>query len=94
MSANILYAKAQEGVTKKLMVKKAEGKSYHDRSSNVLPELEIGQEVRVAWQRNKTLGGTYMCREAVRSLIYGRSQYTDHTSKQRGFEAQERHRPS
>ena len=54
ISANLLYPKVEEGVTKKLKVKRQKAKSYHDRSSIVLPELEIGQEVRVAGQRNKT----------------------------------------
>ena len=35
-----------------------------------------------------------MCREAVQSPIYGESQWSDHTSKQRSFEAQKRYRPS
>ena len=53
ISANLLYPKVEEGVTKKLQVKRQQAKSYHDRSSIVLAELEIGQEVRVAGQRNK-----------------------------------------
>lgn len=54
IAANLLYPKVEEGVTKMLKLKRQKAKSYHDRSSIVLPELEIGQEVRVAGQRNKT----------------------------------------
>ena len=54
ISANLLYPKVEEGVTRKLKLKRQKGKSYHDRSSIVFPEHEIGQEVRVAGQRNKT----------------------------------------
>ena len=53
ISANLLYPKVEEGATKKLKVKRQKAKGYHDRSS-ILPELEIGQEVRVAGQHNKT----------------------------------------
>lgn len=54
IAANLLYPKVEEGVTKMLKLKTQKAKSYHDGSSIVLPELEIGQEVRVAGQRNKT----------------------------------------
>lgn len=54
IAANLLYPKVEEGVTKMLKLKRQKAKSYHDRSSIVLPELEIGHEVRVAGQRNKT----------------------------------------
>ena len=56
MSANLLYPKVEEGVTKKLKVKRQKAKSYHDGSCILLSELEIGQEVRLAGQRNKNLG--------------------------------------
>ena len=54
IAANLLYPKVEERVTKMLKLKTQKAKSYHDGSSIVLPELEIGQEVRVAGQRNKT----------------------------------------
>ena len=54
IAANLLYPKVEEGVTKMLKLKRQKAKSYHDRSSIVLSKLEIGQEVRVAGQRNKT----------------------------------------
>lgn len=54
MSSTLLYPKVVEGVNEKLQVKRQKAKSYHDRSTKILPELEIGQEVRVASQKNKT----------------------------------------
>ena len=37
-----------EGVKKKIELKRQKAKSYYDRSAHPLPQLEIGQEVRVA----------------------------------------------
>ena len=53
VSANLLYPRVEEGVKEKLKAKKQTAKGYYDRSAKVLPELEIGQEVRVSGQRNK-----------------------------------------
>jgi len=53
VSANLLYPRVEEGVKEKLKAKKQRAKGYYDRSAKVLPELEIGQEVRVVGQRNK-----------------------------------------
>ena len=54
VSSNLLYPKVEEGVTEKLKIKRQKAKSYHDRGAKLLPELEVGQEVRVAGQRSKT----------------------------------------
>ena len=54
VSANLLYSRVEEGVKEKLKAKRQSAKGYYNRSARVLPELEIGQEVRVAGQRNKT----------------------------------------
>ena len=54
VSANLLYTRVEEGGKEKLKAKRQSAKGYYDRSARVLPELEIGQEVRVAGQRNKT----------------------------------------
>ena len=37
-----------EGVEKKIELKRQKAKSYYDRSAHPLPQLEVGQEVRVA----------------------------------------------
>lgn len=70
ISANLLYPKVEEGVTKKLKVKRQKAKSYHDRSSIIPPELEIGQEARAARQRNKTWeAGIFVEKLSDRSYI-------------------------
>ena len=38
----------EEGVEKKIKLKRQKAKSYYDRSAHPLPQLEVGQEVRVA----------------------------------------------
>ena len=47
-ATSLLYPKVLENVTEKLKIKRQKAKWYHDRSTRTLPELEIGQEVRVA----------------------------------------------
>jgi len=44
----------EEGVTEKLNIKRQKAKSYYDRGAKLLPELEVGQEVRVAGQHSKS----------------------------------------
>ena len=86
VSANLLYPRVEEGVKEKLKAKRQTAKGYYDRSTKALPELEIGQEVRVAGQRNKIWEpGT--CVQKIPCW----SQWKHTTPKQRGTEAQERH---
>ena len=49
----LLYPKVITDVKEKLQVKRRMANSYHDRTSKTLPPLEVGQEVRVASQKNK-----------------------------------------
>ena len=52
---SLLYPNFPECVTEKLKLKQQKAKWYHDRSALTLPELEVGQEVRVApLQKNDT----------------------------------------
>ena len=54
-ATNLLYPKVLENVTEKLKLRRQKAKWYHDRSSRNLPDIEIGQDVRVApLQRNQT----------------------------------------
>ena len=54
-ATNLLYPKVPESVTEKLKLKRQKAKWYHDRSSRILPEIEIGQDVRIAsLQKNQT----------------------------------------
>ena len=54
-ATNLLYPRVPENVGEKLKLKRQKAKWYHDRSALFLPEIDIGQEVRVApLQRNET----------------------------------------
>ena len=70
VSANLLYPRVEEGVKEKLKAKRQTAKGYYDRSAKVLPELEIGQEVKVADQRNKVWeAGTCVQKLSDRSYL-------------------------
>ena len=47
ISTNFLFPEVPEGVQNQLQQKRQMAKSYHDRNVKVLPDLEIGQEVRL-----------------------------------------------
>ena len=53
-ATSLLYPKVVEGVQDKLTQKRQKSKGDHDLRTKVLPELQVGQEVRVAGQRTKT----------------------------------------
>ena len=46
-ASTLLRPQVVSGVEKKIELKRQKAKSYHDRSAQPLPELEVGQEVRV-----------------------------------------------
>ena len=70
-ATNLLYPKVPESVTEKLKLKRQKAKWYHDRSSRRLPEIEIGQDIRVApSQKNQTWkSGTYIEKLSDRSFV-------------------------
>ena len=47
-ASTLLRPQVVEGVEKKIELKRQNAKSYYDRSAHPLPQLEVGQEVRVA----------------------------------------------
>ena len=54
ISSNLLYPEVPEGVQNQIQRKRQKAKSFHDRNVKVLPDLEIGQEVRLSpLQRGK-----------------------------------------
>ena len=54
-ATNLLYPKVPGNVTEKLKLRRQKAKWYHDRSSRNLPDIELGQDVRVApLTRNQT----------------------------------------
>ena len=54
-ATNLLHPRVRENVGEKLKLKRQKAKWYHDRSACSLPEIDIGQDARVApLQRNET----------------------------------------
>ena len=47
-ATSLLHPKVVEGVEDQIKQKKKKAKYYHDRTAKLLPEIEVGQEVRVA----------------------------------------------
>lgn len=53
-ATSLLHPKVVEGVDEQIKQKKQKAKYYDDRTAKILPEIEVGQEVRVApTERNK-----------------------------------------
>ena len=48
IATSLLKPEVADGVTDKIELKRQKAKSYHDKQAKRLPELEIGQEVRIA----------------------------------------------
>ena len=71
IATNLLYPEVPEGVTDKIYQKHQKAKSYHDRNVKVLPDLDIGQEVRIApIHRGKTWdAGTCLQKLSDRSYL-------------------------
>jgi len=69
-ATNLLYPKVPESVTEKLKLKRQKAKWYHDRSSRSLPEIEIGQDIRVAPLQRKLTWKTGTCIEKLSDRSY------------------------
>ena len=54
VTTNLLYPKVVDGVQESLQLRRQKAKSYFAKNAKTLPELDIGQDVRVAGQRKKT----------------------------------------
>ena len=54
VTTNLLYPEVVDGVQESLQLRRRKAKSYFDKNAKTLPELDIGQDVRVAGQRKKT----------------------------------------
>ena len=77
-ATSLLQPKVLEGVNEKIKVKKQKAKYYQDRTARTLPEIEIGQEVRVAPQeRNQPWkSGTCVKKLSDRSYLVETSSET------------------
>ena len=66
-----------------MKAKRQTAKGYYDRSAKVLPELEIGQEVRIAGQGNKICeAGTYVQKLSDRSYLVEVNGNTLHRNRE------------
>ena len=54
VTTKLLYPKVVDGVQESLQFRRQKAKSYFNKNAKTLPELDIGQDVRVAGQRKKT----------------------------------------
>ena len=69
-ATNLLYPKVPEKVDQLLRLKRQKAKFYHDRSSRVLPEIEIGQDVRVAPLQKNNVWKRGTCVEKLSDRSY------------------------
>ena len=69
-ATNLLYPKVPENVDQLLRLKRQKAKFYHDRSSRVLPEIEIGQDVRVAPLQKNDVWKSGTCVEKLSDRSY------------------------
>lgn len=70
IATNLLYPKVAEGVTTKIQLKRQKAKSHYDRNVKVLPDLEIGQEVRVAPNQRGKPWEVGNCKEKLSDRSY------------------------
>ena len=75
-ATNLLYPKVPVDVNEKLKWKRQKAKWYHDRSARALPEIEVGQEVRVApLQKNETwIDRSYLVKTSGSSQVIRRNR--------------------
>lgn len=69
-ATNLLYPKMPENVDQILKLKRQKAKWYHDRSSHILPEIEIGQVIRVAPLQKNSTWKTGTCIEKLSDKSY------------------------
>ena len=83
-ATSLLQPKVLEGVNEKIKVKKQKAKYYQDRTARTLPEIEIGQEVRVVPQeRNQPWkSGTCVKKLSDRSYLVETSSETLRRNRQ------------
>ena len=69
-ATNLLYPKVPENVDQLLRLKRQKAKFYHDRSSRFLPEIEIGEDVRVAPLQKNDVWRRGTCVEKLSNRSY------------------------
>ena len=68
----------------KIQRKRHLAKSYQNRKVKVLPDLNIGQEVRLAPTQRQFLEIRNLCKKALRQIIPGRDSWRSIPAKQAG----------
>lgn len=83
-ATSLLHPKVVEGVDEQIKQKKQKAKYYDDRTAKILPEIEVGQEVRVApTERNKPWKrATYVQKLSGRSYLVKTSKETVRRNRQ------------
>ena len=71
VTTNLLYHKVVDGIEEKLQLKRQRAKAHYDKKVKVLPDLEVGEVVRVQGQRNtNTLTTGIVCRNCLTVHIW------------------------
>ena len=82
-ATSLLYPKVVDGVQEKIKLKRQRAKAYYDRTAKVLPELEVGQEVKVAPLHKSQTWKT----ATVRPFLPGAKRQGNSAKKQRSIKA-------
>ena len=70
VTSNLLHPKVVDGVEEKLQLKRQRAKAHYDKTAKVLPDLEVGEEVRVQGQRNTNTWTTGTCVQKLSDRSY------------------------
>ena len=70
VTSNLLHPKVVDGVEEKLQLKRQRAKAHYDKKAKVLPDLEVGEEVRVQGQRNTNTWTTGTCVQKLSDRSY------------------------
>ena len=83
-TSSLLHPRVIEGVDEKIKQKKQTAKCYHDRTAKTLPDIEVGQEVKVApLERNQPWkSGTCLQKLTDRSYLVKTAKKTLRRNRQ------------
>ena len=68
-ATTLLKPKVEEGVREKIKLRKQKAKVYHDHTAKTMPELDIGQDVRVAPDSKHKLWRTGKCKGKLSDTV-------------------------
>ncbi|XP_028516120.1 uncharacterized protein LOC114575454 [Exaiptasia diaphana] len=70
IATSLLHPEVQDGVMTKIELKRQKAKSHYDKNTKILPDLHIGQEVRVSPTQRGKPWDTAICREKLSDRSY------------------------